>query len=81
MGFVTILTVSEVILAGEKYSDERDYYMQNVDYDRIVEQYRHGFTLGSNYLYLDGHVGTVLPREGMTGIDPWDLRAPVGDAP
>jgi prepilin-type processing-associated H-X9-DG protein len=68
------LTVSEVIVAGEKYSSERDYYMQNLDYGRVVEQYRHGATLGSNYLYLDCHVGTVLPRDALAGLDPWDLR-------
>ncbi len=55
--------------------------MQNVDYERIVEPYRHGLQLGSNYLYLDGHVGTVLPREALTGIDPWVLRTPIPEAP
>ena len=30
--------------------------------------------LGSNYLHHDGHVDTFLPREALTGIDPWDLR-------
>jgi prepilin-type N-terminal cleavage/methylation domain-containing protein/prepilin-type processing-associated H-X9-DG protein len=71
------LTNSEVILAGEKITVERDYYMQNKDFARIVEKFRHGLQLGSNYLYFDGHVGTVLPREALTGIDPWDLRTPV----
>ncbi len=75
------LTVSEVILAGEKVSVERDYHMEYADFGRVVEPYRHGAQLGSNYLYLDGHVGTVLPRTAMTGIDPWDLRTPLGEAP
>ena len=35
---------------------------------------RHGPKLGSNYLYFDGHVGTVLPNVAKTGMDPWDLR-------
>ena len=46
------------------------------EFNRVVEQYRHGVRLGSNYLYHDGHVGTLLPREALTGIDPWDLRSP-----
>jgi prepilin-type N-terminal cleavage/methylation domain-containing protein/prepilin-type processing-associated H-X9-DG protein len=70
------LTSSEVIVAGEKLSNVRDYYMESNDFDRVVEKYRHGLQLGSNYLYLDGHVGTVLPREALTGIDPWALKVP-----
>src|SRR2546429_208766 len=48
---------------------------QMTEFNRVVEQYRHGVRLGSNYLYHDGHVGTLLPREALTGIDPWDLRS------
>jgi len=70
------LTNAEVILAGEKVSLVRDYYMQNVDYPAVVEHLRHGAQLGSNFLYLDFHVGTVLPRDALTGVDPWDLNAP-----
>jgi prepilin-type processing-associated H-X9-DG protein len=72
----------EVIVAGEKVTTERDYYMeagpqwadQNSEFNRVVEKFRHGPRRGSNYLYHDGHVGTLLPREALTGIDPWDLR-------
>ena len=70
------LTNADVILAGEKVSLVRDYYMQNVYYPTVVEHLRHGVQLGSNFLYLDFHVGTVLPREALTGVDPWDLNAP-----
>jgi prepilin-type N-terminal cleavage/methylation domain-containing protein/prepilin-type processing-associated H-X9-DG protein len=70
------LTSSEVIVMGEKKTAERDYYMEKSEFDRVVEPYRHGLQLGSNYLYLDGHAGTVLPNEALTGIDPWDLRVP-----
>lgn len=70
------LTSSEVIVMGEKLTTERDYYMERNDFERVVERYRHGVKLGSNYLYHDGHVGTVLPREALTGLDPWDLRVP-----
>jgi prepilin-type N-terminal cleavage/methylation domain-containing protein/prepilin-type processing-associated H-X9-DG protein len=70
------LTNAEVILAGEKITLERDYYMQHVDFHRVVELARHGVQLGSNFLYLDFHVGTVLPRDALTGVDPWDLATP-----
>jgi prepilin-type N-terminal cleavage/methylation domain-containing protein/prepilin-type processing-associated H-X9-DG protein len=70
------LSSSEVVVMGEKLTTERDYYMERNDFDRVVEKYRHGVKLGSNYLYHDGHVGTVLPREALTGLDPWDLRLP-----
>jgi len=70
------LTSSEVVVMGEKLTTERDYYMELFDFDRVVEKYRHGPRLGSNYLYHDGHVGTLLPREALTGLDPWDLRIP-----
>jgi prepilin-type processing-associated H-X9-DG protein len=71
------LTSSEVIVMGEKLTTERDYYMERNDFNRVVEKYRHGPKLGSNYLYHDGHVGTSLPNEALTGLDPWDLRVPV----
>ncbi len=70
------LTSSEVIVAGEKRTTERDYHMERFDYDRVVEPYRHGISHGSNYLYFDGHVGTVLPNEALTGIDPWGFNLP-----
>lgn len=72
------LTAPEVIVAGEKVTNEPDYYMEkgvnNSEFDRVAEKFRHGARLGSNYLYFDGHVDTRLPNEALTGIDPWDLR-------
>jgi prepilin-type processing-associated H-X9-DG protein len=47
----------------------------NTEFARVVEKYRHGIQLGSNYLYLDSHVGTLLPNVALTGLDPWDLRS------
>jgi prepilin-type N-terminal cleavage/methylation domain-containing protein/prepilin-type processing-associated H-X9-DG protein len=74
------LKPSDVIQAGEKVTDERDYYMEGLsnttEFDRVVEKYRHGARLGSNYLYHDGHVDTVLPLQALTGIDLWDLKKP-----
>jgi prepilin-type N-terminal cleavage/methylation domain-containing protein len=77
------LTTVEVIIAGEKVTTERDYYMeagltagQITEFNRVVEQHRHGVRLGSNYLHHDGHVDTLLPRDALTGIDPWDFKSP-----
>jgi prepilin-type N-terminal cleavage/methylation domain-containing protein len=70
------LTSSEVIVMGEKITTERDYYMERADFNRVVEKYRHGVKGGSNYLHHDGHVDTKLPREALTGLDPWDVRVP-----
>ena len=63
-----------VILAGEKLSQQRDYFMQEKDFDRVVEPYRQGKKKGSNYLFLDGHAETQLPRAVKSGIDPWDVQ-------
>ena len=76
------LTATEVVVAGEKVTTEHDYYMEmransndtESEFDRVVEKYRHGIRLGSNYLYFDSHVDTILPNRAKTGIDPWDLR-------
>jgi prepilin-type N-terminal cleavage/methylation domain-containing protein/prepilin-type processing-associated H-X9-DG protein len=67
------LSNSEVIVAGEKYSLARDYYMEEDDFDRVVDQYRHG-PAGSNYLFLDTHAATVRPREAKAGMDPWEVK-------
>jgi prepilin-type N-terminal cleavage/methylation domain-containing protein/prepilin-type processing-associated H-X9-DG protein len=83
------LTSADVIVMGEKRTSEPDYYMDGEstgnpagDFDRVVEPYRHGLRLGSNYLFLDLHVGTVYKKPDakvieIAGIDPWDPR-PVG---
>jgi prepilin-type N-terminal cleavage/methylation domain-containing protein len=74
------LTSSDVIVAGEKVTTERDYYMEGStnmsEFDRVVEKYRHGIQLGSNYLHMDGSVDTRLPQDALTGIDQWDLKTP-----
>ena len=73
----------EVILMGEKKSTEPDYYMdpdQN-DFDRVVELYRHGYYLGSNYSYMDGHVSNLAPQMVRQSLDPWDpVTKPVDPA-
>ncbi|CAN5331847.1 hypothetical protein BH09PLA1_BH09PLA1_20560 [soil metagenome] len=71
------LPATDVVTAGEKQTAVRDYYMERDDFARVVEPYRHGVKLGSNYLKFDGHVDTNLPNEALTGLDPWDLNIPV----
>ena len=66
---------SEVVLMGEKRTSEPDYYMEadpDSEFDRVVEPYRHGIRLGSNYLYLDLHVDTVPPKAVKDSMDAWD---------
>jgi hypothetical protein len=69
-------TSSEVIVAGEKVTTQRDYYMEQSDYEKVVERYRHGIKFGSTYLFHDGHAATQMPPRGFTGLDPWAPRAP-----
>ena len=64
---------AEVILAGEKYPVERDYFVERDEYRRLVDEFRHGPTNGSNYLFVDGHAELQLPREVKGGVDPWDV--------
>ena len=74
---------ANIVLMGEKINSVSDYYMEvtrdtsgnpdTTEFYRIVEQYRHGPTYGSNYLYLDGHVEAVPPTEALRAIDPWDV--------
>jgi prepilin-type N-terminal cleavage/methylation domain-containing protein/prepilin-type processing-associated H-X9-DG protein len=72
---------SEVIIMGEKRTSEPDYYMEinknnDTEFDRVVEPYRHGIKLGSNYLYLDGHVDVTPPQAVKDALDTWD---PIGE--
>ena len=69
---VGTLTSSQILVMGEKVSSESDYYMAVGDFDRVVEPYRHGAKIGSNYLYLDTHVTIAPPDEARDSLDPWD---------
>ena len=68
-------TPPEIIVMGEKVSSEHDYYMNppHGDYGRIVEFYRHGRQLGSNYLFMDFHVETTAELGAREGIDQWSV--------
>jgi prepilin-type N-terminal cleavage/methylation domain-containing protein/prepilin-type processing-associated H-X9-DG protein len=63
-----------VILMGEKQTSVYDYYMEYGDFTRVVEPYRHGQFIGSNYLMLDLHVETELPGAAQNQLDPWDFN-------
>jgi prepilin-type N-terminal cleavage/methylation domain-containing protein len=69
---------SPVAVMGEKVSTREDYYMEFIgdesEFFAVVELYRHGTTLGSNYLYLDMHVDRDAPKQGKAAIDPWDVE-------
>jgi len=68
---------SEIIVMGEKVTLVQDYYMEYDEYDKVVEKYRHGLYVGSNYLMLDLHVESELPQEAKQALDPWDFAAGV----
>jgi prepilin-type N-terminal cleavage/methylation domain-containing protein len=69
--------VSDVIVMGEKLTTVRDYYLEDPDFDRVAEPYRHGLSNGSNYLKLDWHVDTLTKSQVVGGaLDPWDLAVP-----
>ena len=75
----------QIIVIGEKRSgldgppnpggpdDVEDYYMDRGDFGRVVEPFRHGTALGSNYLFLDLHVGVLKSDDAFNAVDPWDL--------
>lgn len=73
------VAASRIILMGEKRSEVEDYYMDQQDFARVVEKYRHGFHLSSNYLYLDGHVDNAPPQAAKSNLDPWE--PPLAETP
>jgi prepilin-type N-terminal cleavage/methylation domain-containing protein/prepilin-type processing-associated H-X9-DG protein len=66
-------TPSDVIVMGEKRSQSEGYYMDPGEYESIVEPYRHGLALKSNYLYLDLHVDNRAGVIVSDGVEPWDV--------
>lgn len=73
------LNSTEVVVMGEKVTGVADYFMEQDEFARVVEPFRHGFAYGSNYLYLDLHVSTTPPGEAKAGLDPWDVPGPLPD--
>jgi prepilin-type N-terminal cleavage/methylation domain-containing protein len=67
------LSPSDAILMGEKTSIQGDYYMEmdtQSDFQKAVDPYRHGTTVGSNYLMVDMHVDTQV----ISQLDPWSFN-------
>src|SRR4030095_4515561 len=72
------LTPSDVIVMGEKKSASTNYYVEilngSTTYYEQVEEYRHGRSVGSNYLFQDLHVAAQKPGKVLPGAqDPWDF--------
>jgi prepilin-type N-terminal cleavage/methylation domain-containing protein len=75
------ISPSDVIVLGEKISSVYDLYMDPGDYNVKVEQYRHGLSVGSNYLMLDMHVQAMVPANALQDLDPWDLPSQGATSP
>ncbi len=75
----------DIVVMGEKKSEYDDYYMEidfetmYSDYEKTIELYRHGLSLGSNHLYLDMHVDNRRDEvrnpnwQTLGYIDPWQI--------
>jgi prepilin-type processing-associated H-X9-DG protein len=75
------LTASNAVVMGEKLTLATNYYVETkpggtTTYNDQVDPFRHGAQLGSNYLYLDLHVGPRDARLPVLGLDPWDFPSP-----
>lgn len=66
---------SETALACEKYSRDRDYFFENwKSFEGVVDPYRHGQAMHSNYLFFDGHVSPLDVAQAEFAIDPWTVK-------
>jgi prepilin-type processing-associated H-X9-DG protein len=80
-GSLAGLSPSEFIIMAEKKTDAPDYYSaagwkhEHGGETDLIEGYRHGLA-GSNYLFLDWHVGTLDRKHADRGMWPWDVPAP-----
>jgi prepilin-type processing-associated H-X9-DG protein len=77
------ITPDNIVVMGEKADFQSngnpvlDYYMDEGDFTRgIIEAYRHGTQLGSNYLFLDLHVGILNQKDAAANVDPWEITNP-----
>lgn len=69
---------ADVVVMGEKKTLAGDYYMDKGEsFGSLVELYRHGLKFGSNYLFMDWHVGVLKNASQVKGaLDPWDIPVP-----
>ncbi len=75
------LTPSDVVVMGEKLTAAGNYFVETKSsglstYEEQADEHRHGILYGSNYLYLDMHVGPRPKGFPVFGIDPWDFPNP-----
>ena len=74
------LGVTDVVVMGEKLTMSTNYYVETkpggTTYYEQVDESRHGRQSGSNYLYLDLHVGPRDRNLPIFGLDPWDFPEP-----
>jgi hypothetical protein len=40
----------------------------------VIDLYKHGPKLGTNYLFMDMHVDRQAPAEAFANLDPWDIK-------
>jgi prepilin-type N-terminal cleavage/methylation domain-containing protein len=74
------LSPSDAILMGEKVSIQGDYYMEmddQSDFQKAVDFFRHGTSVGSNYLMVDMHVETLI----ITDLGPWSFNTGLAVTP
>jgi prepilin-type N-terminal cleavage/methylation domain-containing protein/prepilin-type processing-associated H-X9-DG protein len=65
----------DVILMGEKRASTNNYFIGDAnDYAYAAEPYKHGAQVGSNYLFLDLHVGTLEAKNAPAAYDPWSSQ-------
>ena len=62
----------EVVVLGEKRAESVHYFIDAADYEEAADPYKHGLRVGSNYLFLDTHVGAML-RGAQEAYDPWGV--------
>jgi prepilin-type N-terminal cleavage/methylation domain-containing protein len=74
---------ANVVLMGEKISAWGDFYMNVSDVTDTndyaqgkVDEFRHGLKVGSNYLFLDMHVESLIitASDAANWLDPWDYN-------
>ena len=74
------ITASEFIVMGEKKTNVDDYFSgigpahEGENVTVLFEGFRHGLSIGSNYLFFDWHVEPKVPRN-TRGINPWDVSS------
>ena len=71
------LDTTNVVVLGEKLTVGTNYYVEILNgattYYAQTDEFRHGRSYGSNYLFMDLHAGPRERNLPMYGADPWDF--------